>query len=32
MFYVAWVVGVLLAVWVSVKITTRIEDSGKFDE
>ncbi|AAU37324.1 MULTISPECIES: cytochrome bd oxidase small subunit, CydX/CbdX family [Basfia] len=32
MFYLAWVVGVLLAILASVMITIRIEKSGKFDE
>ncbi|MDO4429733.1 MAG: CydX/CbdX family cytochrome bd oxidase small subunit [Lonepinella koalarum] len=32
MFYVAWVLGVLLAVMLSVVITISLEKSGKFDE
>ncbi len=32
MLYIAWVVGVLLAIWASVTVSTRIEKTGKFDE
>lgn len=32
MFYALWVVGVLAAIFVTVAITKKIEQSGKFDE
>lgn len=32
MFYVIWVLGVLLAVMLSVIVTISIEKTGKFDE
>ena len=32
MFYVVWVLGVLLAVMLSVVITVRIENTDKFDQ
>ncbi|TCK69864.1 cytochrome bd oxidase small subunit, CydX/CbdX family [Lonepinella koalarum] len=32
MVYVAWVVGVLFAVWLSVKIVIKLENKGSFDE
>ncbi|WP_386692664.1 MULTISPECIES: cytochrome bd oxidase small subunit, CydX/CbdX family [unclassified Lonepinella] len=32
MVYVAWVVGVLFAVWLSVKVVTKLENKGSFGE
>lgn len=32
MLYIVWVIGVLLAIFAAVKVTIKLESTGKFDE
>ncbi|XHN44890.1 hypothetical protein O1Q82_00922 [Lonepinella sp. MS14437] len=32
MVYAIWVIGVLFAIWLSVKVVTNLEKKGSFDE